>query len=587
MKKILLFFTLILSFPLFSYAQATEGSGNSIKIIFTEGNDDKGFPINSSTSKEEIIYEGMDYVESIGTNNTIYYATEYGLRFMEGYNKYITLNLVPEYCKVIKFISLNCYVVGTNMGIEVNDVSVTNLNWNDKWTDVYFDIESQDPVETIKIKTLGNNKNELYVQSITINFDGDESDPEPVKLSWFDGDGKDIANNSVKGDFTPSGNEYFLHVEPVEALPYISVTALRNENEASATSDYTLKTSDNALKVTLLHSGSYTVKPVMDPTSNYTLSADSELHANIAGLDASLTIMENILNKEWIKDAYTDIDLGITFDASLDRDFFDIAIEPAVDFSTLGSELQDEGVIDIPHIEFEEGDHNPVSFSVPCSGLYKVTVKSNSEDVMGEASMLVNIYPSIEGMKLVDRGEEADYQVKVANGACEYIFTYSEDEKGVGQPTWLVDSRLSPEIILPEQGVDVWYYFHDMEAPEIEISSSLVRSIASTADISDPSSLGFTKAEDNSINLRPIAELDRANTTISFILTKNGAATPMNGAKSSQAILFTKTNQPTGVEEIEAEGESRYYTLEGLPVTNPTKGIFIKHTGNKVLKVVL
>ena len=45
---------------------------------------------------------------------------------------------------------------------------------------------------------------------------------------------------------------------------------------------------------------------------------------------------------------------------------------------------------------------------------------------------------------------------------------------------------------------------------------------------------------------------------------------------------------PTGVEGIDADNaEGEYYTLQGVKVANPDKGIFIKVAGGKAVKVVL
>ena len=59
----------------------------------------------------------------------------------------------------------------------------------------------------------------------------------------------------------------------------------------------------------------------------------------------------------------------------------------------------------------------------------------------------------------------------------------------------------------------------------------------------------------------------------------------------SGTISITKDNGiPTGIEAAVAEAAdvtTSYYTLQGCKVTNPTKGVFIKVTGNNVEKVIL
>lgn len=59
-----------------------------------------------------------------------------------------------------------------------------------------------------------------------------------------------------------------------------------------------------------------------------------------------------------------------------------------------------------------------------------------------------------------------------------------------------------------------------------------------------------------------------------------------DGAKT-YSFEVTKSNNPLGVEGIEAEeGEAEYFTLQGVKVANPEKGIYIKVVGGKAVKVV-
>lgn len=52
-------------------------------------------------------------------------------------------------------------------------------------------------------------------------------------------------------------------------------------------------------------------------------------------------------------------------------------------------------------------------------------------------------------------------------------------------------------------------------------------------------------------------------------------------------VLKGEDNESTGVNEVVAAEEAEYYTLQGVKVANPEKGIYIKVANGKAVKVNL
>lgn len=211
----------------------------------------------------------------------------------------------------------------------------------------------------------------------------------------------------------------------------------------------------------------------------------------------------------------------------------------------------------------------------PCSGKYelKITGPEDIEIVYENENQLINVYPSTnliyeyklngvtieEGLNINGRGRGESKGIEVVKGELDNLILYI------------------PGVYL----VDITYSY-DGKAEEAEESASgeqnsVKRKVTYSNTIKNGDKIDLSNISDTGADLR-------------ISLSKNGAETPLgNDGNSEQAIRVTLVNTSTGVDGIEEEGREvcEYYTLQGIRVMNPEKGLFIKVEGGKAKKVWL
>lgn len=229
---------------------------------------------------------------------------------------------------------------------------------------------------------------------------------------------------------------------------------------------------------------------------------------------------------------------------------------------------------------------------IPCPGLYEVAVKSSKFTVNGASEFTIgqaNLYPSHTGLTLSylnNLGVNRTFEV--GTGELTYQFETSSEDA-----TWIHDYCKTPTIAHSlGNSVEIWYKLHNLEG--VEVPSSTPKEIVKRVDDTDLNSKGFTQVTNDKIDLTELAyaDLNSVVPKISFVLRMNDAETPLsdiNPEESTALVNISRDNNVnTGVEAIGAEeGDAEYFTLQGVKVQNPEKGIFIKVTNGNAVKVVL
>ena len=108
----------------------------------------------------------------------------------------------------------------------------------------------------------------------------------------------------------------------------------------------------------------------------------------------------------------------------------------------------------------------------------------------------------------------------------------------------------------------------------------------------------ITMVDAQNVNRRAAAPADYTAATFNEDYQAHQVALPVGSGTVSLAYegnennptdydFVVVKNDPLGVEGVEAEeGEAEYFTLQGVKVANPEKGIYIKVVGGKAVKVV-
>ena len=243
-------------------------------------------------------------------------------------------------------------------------------------------------------------------------------------------------------------------------------------------------------------------------------------------------------------------------------------------------------------MDYSEGNFETLT-EVP--GLYDVVIRVKTLDyaINGTTAVTVgqaNLYPSHTGLTLSylnNLGVNRTFPVSV--DGLTYQFETSSDNAD-----WIHDYCKTPNISHEIDDVEIWYNLHgldEVEVPEPAPAPAPQEVVKRAADLTEN---GFTKvSDDGTIDLTKLAYADEsAAPQLSFVLKMNGAETPLfdaDNSKSTALVNITRDNNVnTGVEAIGAEeGDAEYFTLQGVKVQNPEKGIFIKVTNGNAVKVVL
>lgn len=249
-------------------------------------------------------------------------------------------------------------------------------------------------------------------------------------------------------------------------------------------------------------------------------------------------------------------------------------------------------------------------FCSTLAGVYTVSFANAATQAFAKqtVSAKVTVRPTIESLHVTVNGVE----VKKSENGDNYSLNFAPDR------IWQHDANNQP--ILDENGEKIpWEYFeddvlqnadgtpmkwgsehafidtdyvHTSDRNKIQIWFKVLkdepaaraprRAPASTSDLKDQGyTLNYGKENLN------IHELVNNNTapTISMYAVQNGVV-------SNEARVGVTANEPTAVEEIESadiagETDAIYYDLQGYPVKNPSKGIYIKVQNGKSEKVLL
>ena len=256
--------------------------------------------------------------------------------------------------------------------------------------------------------------------------------------------------------------------------------------------------------------------------------------------------------------------------------------------------------------DYEEGGILMVKF--PCSGVYEIVAVAGEEySVNGEDEFTIGtatIYPSTEGATLSYQSQLENggtFEVEITKNGMNYHFevnTQREDAPDDENSNWYTYESKNPVITVKGENVEVYYKVHgvdDVEVPPTKGEKSVRRAAEDATTIPE----GFTKVgEDSRINLEKIAYADPKTTspTLSILLSKNGAVTPLQTTSSDPMsevnIEITRDdNVAVGVATILGvdESEVEVYNLNGVRMSNDNlqPGIYIVKSGKEVRKVIV
>lgn len=229
--------------------------------------------------------------------------------------------------------------------------------------------------------------------------------------------------------------------------------------------------------------------------------------------------------------------------------------------------------------EDEAGNYGiDLFFDAPCSGIYEIMI----EPVDGGAinftpvSTKVKIYPNL--YTKYGKSQEAGFNI---NG-----YSFKEEENG--------DYTIYfPEQVQNKEGEIVDYDFTNCVAyiPGIYFASKLEVEVPGTAPKQFVRKALEAQAEDGSDYVYWADKIDLTQAVetgepITVTIGKNGVEAPY------QFYVKTTTddkelNQSTGIVGIGADSDAVYYDLHGVKVENPEKGVYMKVSNGKAVKVIL
>lgn len=251
-----------------------------------------------------------------------------------------------------------------------------------------------------------------------------------------------------------------------------------------------------------------------------------------------------------------------------------------------------------PAMSLMDADQNlgKVDFMTSVAGNYKIRIENPASATFAYQVFEHDVYvhPTLESLGLTVQSRKPK---KLDNGM--YLLSYAAVElEGENAPisggskniVWgPTKAYISPNNVKDdhvENIVEIWYKnltvaSDDAAAGADEVGPQFANGDARATDYftGNPAESGYTKYDkDHSINIR-----EAANNQQSYKMIVG-----QNGLYSKEVTVnFNSNNTETSVEEIEGVEEAPvYYTLQGVRVENPDKGIYIRVRGKKADKVM-
>ena len=139
-------------------------SGDSFTITFKTGTGD-GTSMSTSTTESNYLSAGGDYIKSIATATSCYYAGSSGLKLgVSGGGGTLTLNLEDAYQGEVESIVVNAKLYNSSKSATLNVNSAGAKSVTSSFTDISFDINSS--ITSISL----NSSKYIWVSGVTVNM---------------------------------------------------------------------------------------------------------------------------------------------------------------------------------------------------------------------------------------------------------------------------------------------------------------------------------------------------------------------------------------------------------------------------------
>lgn len=414
---------------------------------------------------------------------------------------------------------------------------------------------------------------------------------------------------------------------------WINVTEANKEAEIATIdldeNSYSVESTKDGIVVSLNKAGTYTLTPTTAEGVTGYVAAEQPITVTIAPLTinvGSLAETESSTDKEWNPD-------GNTFEGLLEIESGeltqDILNQITVNVTPVGFEVKnpesyqeagmtpwlwnqltaisannkvDGFLTKDPQAQLNtSGD---LTITTTSSGVYKVTFTSTDEDIKFTTDeQEVSIYPSLTNkytynmtVSWVEDGVTKNEEKTFTNDGLsinDTQMTYNGgSEATMEYPTTLVEGTQDQYVIYDAENLDhsnlivpglylATYYYNKSEVAGSTPQESDVENMNKRrANNSVPS--GFVEATDNVLDLSALTVGNPI--TLKLYAVKNGA---VSDQLNIRITANDSIDAPTDVDSIDAEdGEVEYFTIDGIKVQNPEKGIFIVRKGNKTFKVI-
>ena len=243
-------------------------------------------------------------------------------------------------------------------------------------------------------------------------------------------------------------------------------------------------------------------------------------------------------------------------------------------------------------VEGEDGNLTVKVESLPCSGVYTMTLTSKNPNYTLNETLTVEVYPTVlneyeQSQYEVGNGVMATVSGKFNVNGIHWTDAPSDYDGVIVYP--IVDGKLYKEGVLDKSRIFTpGLYFADMYiySPQEPVQTK-VRMLALSNGLND-TYRSYAIGSDFDLS-----KLDSNNPAELYVhVSKNGASAPISGGNSNEKFQITASDSgytlPTGVDTIGAEdGEAEYFNLQGVKVQNPEHGIYVKVQNGKAVKVVL